>query len=127
VATTIDARERDVQQAFEQARAIARGAATRTLHEVETGLWTALLTLGRAMIALYLARVVYKPRATDYVHGGARFVLAETASSDIGTRFGKVMFERLVGGPRLAPYRVRSPDRSRPRPVRRLQPAGRAV
>jgi len=97
VATNIDARERDVQNAFEQALAITRGATTRSLHEVETSLWTALLALGRALIALYLARVVRQPRATDYVHGGARYVLAETATSEVGTRFGKVVFERPVG------------------------------
>jgi len=97
VATTIDARERDVQHAFEQALAIARGAVTRSLHEVETSLWTALLALGRAMIALYLARVAARPRAKHYVHDGAEYVLAETASSEIGTRFGKLTFERAVG------------------------------
>lgn len=97
MATTIDARERDVQHAFDQALAIARGATTRSLHELETSLWTALLALGRAMIALYLARVVARPRAAGYVHEGAKFVLAETATTEIGTRFGKVEFERPVG------------------------------
>ena len=54
--TSIDARDRDVQSAFEKARAIARGATTSSFDHVETSLWTALLALGRAMIALYLAR-----------------------------------------------------------------------
>jgi len=97
VATTIDARERDVQQAFDQALAIARGAVTRSLFEVETSLWTALLALGRAMIALYLARLVARPRPAGYTHKGVKFVLAETVASEIGTRFGKVEFERPVG------------------------------
>jgi hypothetical protein len=97
VATSIDARDRDVQHAFDQALAIAHGATTRSLHEIETSLWTALLALGRAMIALYLARVVARPRAAGYVHDGAKLVLAETASDEIGTRFGKVVFERPVG------------------------------
>ena len=97
MATNIDARERDVQLAFDHALAIARGATDRSLHEVETPLWTALLALGRALIALYLARVVAKPRAAGYVHNGAQFVLAETVTSEVGTRFGKVDFERPVG------------------------------
>ena len=97
MATNIDARERDVQHAFDQALAIARGATTRSVHDVETSLWTALLALGRALIALYLMRVVARPRATDYVHAGAKFVLAETMTSELGTRFGKVVFERPVG------------------------------
>lgn len=97
MATTIDARERDVQHAFDHALATARGATTRSLHEVETSLWTALLALGRALIGLYLARVITHPRAASYVHDGTKFVLAETAISEIGTRFGKVEFERPVG------------------------------
>jgi hypothetical protein len=97
VATTIDARERDVQHAFDQAHAIAHGAVTRSLHDVETSLWTALLALGRAMIALYFARVAARPRSASYVHDGAKYVLAGSTTSEIGTRFGKVEFERPVG------------------------------
>jgi hypothetical protein len=97
VTTSIDVREREVQQAFEGALTIARGDPTATLHDVETSLWKALLALGRAMIALYLARVVAKPRSTEYVHDGARFVIAGFTSSEVGTRFGKVTFERPVG------------------------------
>jgi hypothetical protein len=97
VATSIDARDRDVQSAFEKARAIARGATTSSFDHVETSLWTALLALGRAMIALYLARVAARPRATEYVHNGSKFVLVGTATDEIGTRFGKVSFERPIG------------------------------
>jgi hypothetical protein len=97
VTTSIDARDRDVQSAFEKARAIARGPTTATLHDVETSLWTALLALGRAMISLYLARVAARPRATEYVHDGTKFVLGGSASSEIGTRFGKLTFERPIG------------------------------
>jgi hypothetical protein len=97
VATSIDVRDRDVQHAFQEALKIVRGATDASLHEIETSLWVALLALGRAMIALYFARVVARPRASDYIHDGAKFVLAETASSEIGTRFGKLVFERPVG------------------------------
>jgi len=97
VATSIDACERAVQRAFDDAIAIARGATTRPLHDVETSLWSGLLALGRALIALYLARVSARPRPSGYIHEGAKFVLAGTASSQIGTRFGKVAFDRPVG------------------------------
>ena len=97
MATSIDARDRDVQRAFEKALAVARRPTTASLDEIESSLWTAVLALGRALVALYLARVVARPRPTEYVHAGARFVLAETASSEIGTRFGKVAFDRPVG------------------------------
>jgi hypothetical protein len=97
VATSIDDCDRAVQRAFDHALAIARGATAKPLHDIETSMWTALLALGRAMIALYLARVVARPRPSGYVHEGAKFVLAETMTSEIGTRFGKVTFERPVG------------------------------
>jgi hypothetical protein len=97
VATSINECDRAVQCAFEEALAIVRGASTKSLHEIETSLWRALLTLGRALLALYLARVAARPRATDYVHDGAKFVLVGSMRSEIGTRFGKVEFERPVG------------------------------
>ncbi len=108
--TSIDARDRDVQHAFQKAFAIADGGTTASLDDIETSLWTALLALGRALVALYLARVVARPRPADYVHGGARFVLAEVVSSEIGTRFGKVIFERPVG--RRIGWRRATCDRS---------------
>jgi len=51
----------------------ARPAAS--LDQVETALWTALLALGRPLIALYLARVAARPRATEYTHDGAKYVV----------------------------------------------------
>lgn len=95
--TSIDARDRDVQSAFEKAHAIASGKTTASLSQIETSLWTALLALGRAMIALYFARVAARPRATEYVHNGSKFVLVGSATTEVGTRFGKVPFERAVG------------------------------
>ncbi|NJN00387.1 MAG: hypothetical protein HC793_01605, partial [Aquincola sp.] len=80
MAPSIDARDCDVQHAFQEALSIARGATTASLHEIETSLWRSLLALGRSLIALYLARVVAQPRSTDYVHDGAKFVLGDTAS-----------------------------------------------
>lgn len=97
MATSINAREADVQSAFDKARAIARGETTASLDQVETALWTALLGLGRTLIALYLARVAARPRATEYTHDGAKYALVGFASSELGTRFGKVSFERAVG------------------------------
>lgn len=97
MATTIDAREHDVQTAFDAAIAIANGATTRALHEVETSLWNALLALGRAMIALYLARVIARPRPRKYVLDGVAHEVVGTLAGEVGTRFGKVAFERPVG------------------------------
>ena len=97
MATSIDTCEHAVQRAFAKALADANGASSRSLHAVETSLWTAVLALGRALIALYLARVAARPRPSTYVHDGAKFTLAGTSSTEIGTRFGKVEFTRPVG------------------------------
>jgi hypothetical protein len=109
VATNIDARDRDVQHAFQEALAVAHGVTTASLDQIETSLWRAMLALGRALIALYLARVVVQPRAAGYIHDGAAFVLAETVTTEVGTRFGKVVFERPVG--RRVGWRRASCDR----------------
>ncbi len=95
--TSIDVRDRDVQRAFQEALSIVRGATSASLDQIEGSLWRALLSLGRALIALYLVRVAARPRATEYVHDGARWILAGAVRSEIGTRFGKVIFERPVG------------------------------
>lgn len=97
MATSINACEADVQSAFDKAHAIARSEPPASRNQVETTLWTAMLALGRALIALYLARAAARPRATEYAHDGAKYVLVGFASSEIGTRFGKVLFERAVG------------------------------
>jgi hypothetical protein len=97
VTATIEALERDVQRAFKEAFTIATGAANRPLQVIETSLWSALLALGRALIALYLARVASRPRATSYVHDGVKYEVDGVVSTEIGTRFGRVAFRRPVG------------------------------
>lgn len=94
---SIDARERDVQRAFENTLTIVRGATNRPLHDVENSLWSALLALGRGLILLYLARVVAQPRSPTYVRHGAEYQLHGSQSIEIGTRFGKLAFSRPVG------------------------------
>jgi hypothetical protein len=60
-----------------------------TLHDIESSLWRALLALARAFIALYLARVAARPRATDYMHDGAKFVLVGRCPSGPEPRWSK--------------------------------------
>jgi hypothetical protein len=69
-----------------------------TLTEIEHDLWLALLGIGRAVIALYLAKRAALPRVARYTHDGFEYVLdARTRrKSMVGTRFGKVMFCRPV-------------------------------
>jgi hypothetical protein len=87
----------DVQREFERALIVAEGDATRRLGLVEGAIWTTLLSLGRALVALYLARAAARPRTALYEYGGREYMLASTAVLDVGTRFGKVAFSRPVG------------------------------
>jgi hypothetical protein len=96
---SIDEARRDVERAFEAARQWADTLERRSMFEFERGLWTLLLALGRALVAVFLARHVARPRAASYVHDGRRYVLDEQRTTAIGTRFGKVAFTRPVGRP----------------------------
>jgi hypothetical protein len=71
------------------------------LVDVEARLWASLLALGRALMALFLARCAARPRSSTYVYNGQRFALDRSTlrSSEIGTRFGKLRFARPVGKP----------------------------
>ncbi|MBM3222174.1 MAG: ISKra4 family transposase [Candidatus Rokubacteria bacterium] len=98
---TIERAEREVQDAIDRVRRCAEAKGTTTVVAVERELWTALLRLGRAVMALFLARHAARPRPATYMHESARFVLdPETRRrSEIGTRFGKVPFARAIGRP----------------------------
>jgi len=97
VQTTIERAEREVQRAFERACACVRTNGQATLSAVEATLWSALLALGRALIAEFLARTAVQPRPVRYSHEGRQHVLSGTRRDEIGTRFGKVAFTRPVG------------------------------
>ncbi len=101
MATTIERAGRDVQSAIERVRRCAESKDTTTLAAVERELWTALLHLGRAVMALFLVRYAARPRPLTYEHDGGRFALDTDTRrrSEIGTRFGKVAFVRAVGRP----------------------------
>jgi len=88
----------DVQRAIDAVRQWVDVDEPRALFETEQGTWTRLLTLGRALMALFLLRQASRPRAAEYTHEGLRFVVVpEVRTSEVGTRFGKVPFTRPVG------------------------------
>jgi hypothetical protein len=97
---SIERAEAEVQRAIRNATAVANREGI-SLAAAERELWTALLALGRALLALLLARAAAGSRPTTYEHGGARYALDATRrrNSEIGTRFGKVAFSRAVGRP----------------------------
>jgi hypothetical protein len=95
--------EREVKSAVEAVMACTQipRESLPLVADVEAHLWTALLALGRAAMALFLARCAAFPRAGTYSHNGQRFARDHCTrrSGEIGTRFGKVRFARPVGLP----------------------------
>ncbi|HKY35542.1 MAG TPA: hypothetical protein VJN18_06380 [Polyangiaceae bacterium] len=98
MASSIERAEADVQRVLKQAAVVAEREGV-TLAEAEAELWTVLLALGRAYIALFLARTAGRKRPETYEHDGVRYALDTTTrrNSQIGTRFGKISFSRAVG------------------------------
>jgi len=94
---SIDEARREVERAFEAARRWSDSAERRSMFEFERQLWTLLLAVGRAMVALFLARQVSRPRAASYKREGRTYVMGGNRTTQIGTRFGKVAFDRPVG------------------------------
>ena len=68
----------------------------QTLHEVEGALWAGLLALGRALVALFLARVA-AVRMKPYEYEGRRYAPGTYRTTEVGVLFGKVAFRRRVG------------------------------
>jgi len=69
------------------------------LATVEAGVWSRVLALGRALMALYFAARAGRPRPAVYEHAGRTLELRGTCTTQVGTRFGKVVFTRPVGRP----------------------------
>ncbi len=65
--------------------------------EFESMTWGRLLALGRAVVVLFLVRRALAEPAAGYAHAGTRWTPAEWRTTDLGTRFGKVLFARRVG------------------------------
>lgn len=104
MAQSINQHRQAVQRAFEQALAIADSRKKKSLQEVERGLWSALLELGRALVLLSLAHAVARPRAHTYRRGLTRFVISDMMrTTELGTLFGKVSFTRQAARPMGAP------------------------
>lgn len=97
MATNLDAARIEIQRAVEHAVGLAESGRRQRFWEFEGQLWTLLMTLGRALVALHLLRQSQRPRAVEYTQAGLNFVLEGERTSALGTRFGKVDFTRPVG------------------------------
>jgi hypothetical protein len=102
---SIEKARREVQEAFDRARAIAETSEAKSLSSVERALWTAMLEVGRSLIALFLVRCAARPRPVEYSHNGYRYVLnGRTRTTDLGSLFGKLSFSRPIGKRLGAPW-----------------------
>lgn len=91
--TSIAQARQEVQTAFEKALAMVDTAEPQPLAAVEASVWTVLLALGRALVALYLARQAGRPRAARYEVESKSYEICGTASMQVGTLFGRIAFE----------------------------------
>lgn len=89
----------NVERTFLEAKSLVESQTRSPYFEVETKLWTMLLELGQALTSVFLVRQTDRPRSTSYRHAGRRFLLGESRTTPLGTRFGKVSFTRPIGRP----------------------------
>lgn len=96
--TSIDQAKADAQQAIRALMTIADSAAPASAADAEGRLWSGLLALGRALMALLFARQATRWGAgRSYIADGRRLVVAGAETMVIGTRFGRVTVDVPVG------------------------------
>ena len=74
-------------------------AGNGTAADAEAAVWTGLLALGRTLMGWFFALRAARYAANDvtYEHGGLSYSVSGREETEMGTRFGKVVFERPVG------------------------------
>lgn len=99
--------EQNVHAVVSRALTLAKSAKSQRFADVERTLWTTLLELGRAFVAIFLAEQAARLRARAYEHDGVAYELdlRRQRTNEVGTRFGRVSFTRPVG--RRAGWRSR--------------------
>jgi len=99
MASSIAKAEQSVQRAVKHV--VEFGGAEGALAEVEAELWSALMALGCAVMALWLARRAAGRQPVRYEHEGREYALDTRTPRRrvVGTRFGKVSFLSPVGRP----------------------------
>ena len=87
--------DRSVKAALDSVEKAGNGSAA----DAEAAVWTGLLALGRALMGWFFALRAGRYAANDvtYEHGGLSYRVSGREETEIGTRFGKVVFERPVG------------------------------
>lgn len=90
---------KEVDRSVRAALEAVEKAASGTAEEAEGAVWTALLAVGRSLMALFFALRGARYAANDgtYEHEGLSYRLVGRERAEVGTRFGKVVLERPVG------------------------------
>jgi len=106
--TSVEQARQDVEKSFRETVEWAEASEKRSFHVFEGRLWSLLLALGRALVVLFLARQVFRPRPATYLHEEREYQVEGMQTILLGTLFGKVVFSRPVG--RLRKWRRRAVD-----------------
>jgi hypothetical protein len=95
--TTVQQAREEVQSLVKQALMIATNPGPTAAGQVEAQLWQILLGVGCALMELYFATQTARLGKRSYEHAAVRYKVCGWDSVEIGTRFGKVAFQRPVG------------------------------
>lgn len=104
--TNISEARAEVHRRVREVIAVVDQDEARSATEVEIALWTAMLGVGAAMMALFFSRQAARwPVGLQYEEKGLTYEVAEFEAVEVGTKFGKVETVRptgrVVGSPRL--------------------------
>lgn len=95
--TSISRAHENVDCVFRQALLCAERSEPRTFSQFEDEIWSLLLGLGCALVTLFLTHAAQRSRPSEYIHNAKRHRIHGERATWLGTRFGKVLFERPVG------------------------------
>ena len=94
---SIEQARREVDRCVREAIATAETTGERSAGDVEAKVWAGMLAVGRALMTLFFAHRAKSRSVGPYVLEGKEYEVVERETTQIGTRFGKVAFERPVG------------------------------
>ena len=95
--TSIEEAREDVHRCVKAVTKIVETPEVTPVAEVEKRLWTEVLALGRALMVLFFARQASRPRPTTYEHEGTLYEYQGSETAEVGTRFGKIAYDRPIG------------------------------
>lgn len=96
--TSIEQARADVQQAIRALMSIADSPVPTLAASAEQRLWSEMLALGRALMALFFDRQAARwQTGRSHAVGEHRYAVVGAETREIGTRFGKVQVRQPFG------------------------------